>query len=220
MATIVLDSYATYAYDLYSFVPAMGISVSFWPADIGLESFGPRTYYGTLGSPADHPNNVFTDANDMISYYTSTGLTDVCNSVTNSQSINTYTPGVLQYAGTSTSYASPSRSLNSTYQNNNYRNLFVTSTVDIACSLSLTGGQTGTVVLEYADDSGFTTNTKTIQSTVNGNTGTLTIGLAITQTSSASLTGMVPPQKYYRWRTVNNTGTPTFTFRSAQEVLF
>lgn len=117
------------------------------------------------------------------------------------------------------SFATPTRSLNSAFQVSASRASFVSYTVDIATTLSLTGGQTGTVTLQYADDSGFTTNVKSIQSSVNGNTGTLTIGLALTQTASAAVTGIIPAGKYVRIATANTTGTPTFTYRTGQEVL-
>lgn len=117
------------------------------------------------------------------------------------------------------SYTTPTRSLNTAFQVSTTRNSRVSYAVSIAATLSLTTGQSGTVVLEYADDSGFTTNVKTIQSSINANTGSLAIGLNLTQTVTASVSGDVPSGKYVRLRTVNNTGTPTFTFVSAQEVL-
>lgn len=121
-------------------------------------------------------------------------------------------------AGTTLAFSSSARTLNTAFQIDASRSSFVSYTVDVASTLSLTGGQTGTCTLQYADDSGFTTNVVTVQSSVNGNTGTLTIGLALTQTSTAALTGMVPAGKYVRIATANTAGTPTFTFRSAQEV--
>lgn len=117
------------------------------------------------------------------------------------------------------SFATPTRSLNSAFQVSSTRAAMVSYTVDIASTLSLTSGQTGTVTLQYADDSGFTTNVKTVQSSANGNTGSLTIGLGLTQTATASLTGIIPAGKYVRLVTANTTGTPTFTMRTAQEVL-
>lgn len=126
------------------------------------------------------------------------------------------TVGVLLAAR---SFSYPTRSLNTAFQPSTSRDCFVSYSVDIACTLSLTTGQSGSVILEYADDSGITTNVKTVQSTANANTGTLAIGLALTQTATASLTGIIPTGKYVRLRTVNTTGTPTFTYRGSQEVL-
>lgn len=117
------------------------------------------------------------------------------------------------------SFSNPTRSLNSSFQISSSRNALVSYTVDVSSALSLSGGQTGTVTLKYADDSGFTTNVVSVQSAVNGNTGTLTIGLGLTQTGTASITGMIPAGKYVQIQTANTSGTPTFTFRAAQEVL-
>lgn len=117
------------------------------------------------------------------------------------------------------SFGTTTRSLNSAFQVSSTRASAVAYTVDVGASLSLTGGATGTVTLQYADDSGFTSGVTTVQSTVNGNTGTLTIGLALTQTSSATLTGIIPAGKYVRITTANTAGTPTFTYRAGAEVL-
>jgi len=121
-------------------------------------------------------------------------------------------------AGTNRAFASPMRSLNSAFQIDASRDAAVSYTVDVSATLSLTSGQSGTVTLEYADDSGITTNVVTVQSGVNGNTGSLTIGLNLTQTATCSLSGVIPGGKYVRIRTTNTSGTPTFTYRAAQEV--
>lgn len=117
-------------------------------------------------------------------------------------------------------FNNPTRSLNSAFQISTTQDALVSYSVDISASLSLSGGQTGTVTLQYADDSAFTTNVKTVQSSVNGNTGTLTIGLGLTQLGTAAVSGMVPAAKYAKIITANTAGTPTFTYRTAQEVLF
>lgn len=122
-------------------------------------------------------------------------------------------------AGTNRSYSAASRTLNSAYQISTTRDCFVSYGVDVSATISLLAGQTGTVVLEYADNSGMTTNVVTVQTSVNGNTGTLTVGLNLTQTTTQSVTGIIPAGKYVRLRTVNTTGTPTFTYRTGQEVL-
>lgn len=128
----------------------------------------------------------------------------------------------LEWLGSANSFAfaNPSRTLNNAFQISTTRDANVTYAVDIACAISLTTGEQGTVFLEYADDSGFTTNVVEVCRSVNGNTGTLSIGLALTQNATGCVSGMIPAGKYARLRTQNNTGTPTFTFRRAQEVLF
>lgn len=117
------------------------------------------------------------------------------------------------------SFATTTRSLNSAFQVSSSRASMVAYTVDIGSGLTLSGGTAGTVTLQYADDSGFTTNVATVQSTVDGNTGTLTLGLATTQTVSATLSGLIPAGKYVKIATANTTGTPTFTYRAGAEVL-
>lgn len=119
-------------------------------------------------------------------------------------------------AGTTRAFNNPTRSLNTAFQLT--RDTFVSYTVDIAATLTLSGGATGTVTLEYADDSGISVNVVTVQSSVNGNTGALTVGLSLTQTSTASIAGIIPANKYVRIRTTNTAGTPSFTYRYAQEV--
>lgn len=112
-----------------------------------------------------------------------------------------------------------SRSLNSGFQISTTRDSLVNYSVDVSATLSLVTGQVGTVFLEIASDSGFTTNLQELGRFVNGNSGTLTIGLNLTQNVTGTLSGFVPSGYYARLRTANTTGTPTFTYRSGQEVL-
>jgi hypothetical protein len=133
----------------------------------------------------------------------------------------TFTSGTLSAtASIARSFSAVSRTLNTAFQISTTRDAFATYCVDIAASISLTAGQTGTVFLDYADDIGFTTNLITIGRTSNGNTGSLTVGLNLTQTATASVSGLIPAGKFVRIRTVNTTGSPTFTAREGQEVLF
>lgn len=133
--------------------------------------------------------------------------------------------GALDYiknkpvAALARSQSNASRTLNSGFQISTTRDCFANYSVDIATSLTLTTGQAGTVYLEIASDSGFTTNLQELARFVNGNTGTLTIGLALSQNVTGTLSGYVPAGYYARLRTQNNTSTPTFTYRSGQEVL-
>lgn len=115
--------------------------------------------------------------------------------------------------------SSASRSLNSAFQISASRNCLVSYSVDVSCAITLTTGQTGTAFLEYADDSGFTTNVVEVCRFVNSNSGTLTIGLNLVQAVTGTLSGFIPTAKYCRIRTANTVGTPTFTYRSGQEVL-
>lgn len=117
-------------------------------------------------------------------------------------------------------FSNPARSLNTCFQISTSTDALVTYSVDIAATLSLTSGQSGTVFLEYSDNSTCTTNTVEVARATNGNTGTLTAGLNLTQTMSANVGGIIPSSKYARLRTANGSGTPVFNFRSGQEVKF
>lgn len=117
------------------------------------------------------------------------------------------------------SQASASRTLNTIFQVSATRWTQVRYSVDISTTVSLTGSQVGRVVLEMATNAAFTTGVQELQSFGNGNSGTLVVGLVLTQLCTACLSGQVPPGNYVRLRTVNTTGTPTFTYVSGQEVL-
>lgn len=116
--------------------------------------------------------------------------------------------------------ASPSggmqtRSFNSAFQPSTTRAVMVMYTVSISATLSLSGGQTGTAFLEISPDN---VNWVEIGRLSNGNTGTLTIELGITQVVAGQLAGFVPESYYVRIRTTS-TGSPTITYVQGQEVL-
>lgn len=110
-------------------------------------------------------------------------------------------------------------SLNSAFQISTLQNARVFFPVDITTSLSLTGGTAGNVTLKYADDSAFTTNVVTVMSGQGSNTGTLTIGLALSQVTTVTLAGFIPAGKYVKLITASTTGTATFAARAGQQVL-
>lgn len=118
------------------------------------------------------------------------------------------------------SFSNPSRALGTAFQPSTAEDTFGSYSVTIAATLSLSGGQLGSVILEYADDSAFTTNVKTVAQATNGNTGTLTLGLNTVQTYGANVSGIIPMSKWVRLRVSNVTGTPTTSFVNAQEVQF
>lgn len=132
---------------------------------------------------------------------------------------NSITVGAIEWGVSSTgvSFATsyPTRAVNTAYQVTG--NTLVVSSIEIDATLSLTSGAKGTVTLKYADDSGITTNVKTASVGVNGNTGTLTIGLNTVGAGGGNVMGFVPAGKYYKFVTTNTTGTPTYTVLSTQE---
>lgn len=118
-------------------------------------------------------------------------------------------------AGTARSYATPTRTLNTAYQVSTTQDAHVSYAIDISVTSVLLAGTQGTVFLEYADNSAMTTNLVTVSSGTSSTGGVLNV----TNISTAGVIGIVPAGKFVRLRTANTTGTPTFTFRSAQEVL-
>jgi hypothetical protein len=171
-------------------------------------------FAGKANTTHTHTASQITDfASAVDARIASTTLTQA-NWLTTSTSSSSYIKNKPTFT-----YGSTTRSLNTAFQISTTSAAFATYTVDVATTLSLTGGQTGTVTLQYADDSSFTSNVVNVQSSVNGNTGTLTVGLDLTQTSTASVTGVIPAGKWVRIATANTAGTPTFTYRAAQEVL-
>lgn len=119
----------------------------------------------------------------------------------------------------SRSFANPSRSLNSAFQISTTRDASVSYSARIANALSLAGGAAGDVILEYADNSGMSTNVVEVSRFGNSNTGTLVVGLALNDAIAGVVSGVIPAGKYVRLRTSNTTGTPTYTYLRAQEVL-
>ncbi len=125
----------------------------------------------------------------------------------------------LPTAPASPSQSSQSRSLNSAFQISSTRAAMVFYSVRIVTTASIGGNQDGDVILEIASDSGFTTNVQTLSITQNAQAISLAIVLNSVQTQTGVLSGFVPAGYYTRLRTVNTTGTPTYTYRSGQEVL-
>lgn len=117
------------------------------------------------------------------------------------------------------SQSAATRSLNTIFQVSASRWALVRYSIDISTTVSLSGSQIGSVILEMATNAAFTTGVQTLQSFSNGNSGTLVIGLVLTQLNTACLSGDVPAGNYVRLRTVNITGVPTFTYQVGQEIL-
>lgn len=112
-----------------------------------------------------------------------------------------------------------SRSLNTAFQISSTRAAYVSYSVKLTVTASITGGQDGDVFLEIASDSGFTANVQTIAVAGLGQTYTLAVALQGVQPQTGCVFGFVPAGYYVRLRTVNNTGTPTYSVRAGQEVL-
>lgn len=119
----------------------------------------------------------------------------------------TATPKTMKSQGAAT------RSLNTSFQIDMDKDVAVIYTVSISASLTLSGGQTGQVFLEISPDN---STWQTISSAECSITGSLVVGVAITNVSRQPNNGFVPRGYYVRLRT---NGTATFTYQSGQEVI-
>lgn len=135
-------------------------------------------------------------------------------------SANSITVGLIEWGVSSTgpqfAVSNPIRALSTAYQV--MGNTLVIGSIEQDASLSLSGGTKSTITLQYADDSGFTTNVKTASVGVNGNTGTLTLGLNTVGAGGGNVVGFIPASKYYKFVPANSTGTSTNTVLNVQEV--
>lgn len=121
---------------------------------------------------------------------------------------------------------SPSRSLVSTvnaangFQVSSTRNSDVRYSVTINTTVSLSGNATGYVVLEICPTNSATgSDWIEVGRVTSGQSGTLVIGLTLTQQGGGQLAASVPAGWYTRIRTVNTAGSPSYTLNSSQEVL-
>lgn len=109
---------------------------------------------------------------------------------------------------------SSSRSLNSSFQPSTTHDTFVSYSVQIACTLSLTTGQTGTISIQTSPNNSTWTE---IGKFVNTNTGSLVIGLSLTNTNTGQLTAYVPSGYYVK---LVSSGTGISTYITGQELAY
>jgi hypothetical protein len=102
------------------------------------------------------------------------------------------------------------RSFNTAYQLSTTEDLNITVSATVSCSLTLLAGADGSAILEFSANG--TTGWTYIGQIDGSNTGTLTVGLNTNQKTGGTITAGLPKSHYWRLRTVNNTGTPTFTW--------
>lgn len=112
------------------------------------------------------------------------------------------------------------RSLNAAYQVSSTRPAWVTYSVQITVTASLTGGQQGDVVMEIASNAAFTAGVQTVAISGLGQTYSLAVAIQGVQPQTGVVSGFVPAGYYVRLRTVSVTGSPVFTYRAGQETLF
>lgn len=114
----------------------------------------------------------------------------------------------------SQTFTNPSRALNSSFQISSTRNANVSYAVDITCTATLIGGQTGTITLQYADDSGITTNVVSLPGGQASNSVSLAIALTAVNSGTVNLHGVIPAGK---WVKIGSSGTATMAIRAAQQ---
>jgi len=121
--------------------------------------------------------------------------------------------GIVTAAGnmaTPIAIASGARNFNQAYQVSTTSQSHISVSPQLSCSLSLSGGTSGTIVLEISANG---STGWIFQGEISGsNTGTLTIGLNTTQITGGQMTADLPAGYYWRLTTTNVTGTPTYTF--------
>lgn len=105
-------------------------------------------------------------------------------------------------------------SLNTAAQLSTTRDVLVSYPIEVANSSLLLGAASGSLYLEYADNSAFTTNVVTFGPFTSAISGVL----SLINTGPTTVTGVIPAGKYRRVRSVTNSGTVTFTPRAGQEV--
>lgn len=100
------------------------------------------------------------------------------------------------------------------------RNVMVNYSVTIVSTATIAGSASGTVVLEVAPTNSATPGDWVeIARFTNGQAITLALTLQSVQTLAHVLMAVIPAGYYAKLRTINNAGTPTFSFNSGQEVL-
>lgn len=111
-------------------------------------------------------------------------------------------------------FSKPSRSLNSAFQMSNSSDVFVLYTVPVTTVAALLVGSRARIILQYADNSGMSTNLVNVHASEFG----IGSGLAVTGYGTITLCAVIPKNKYVRLVSSNVLGTPTFGTVDAFEV--
>lgn len=106
------------------------------------------------------------------------------------------------------------------FQVSSTRDALVSYNATIVSTATIAGAQSGTVVLEVASTNSATAGDwKEVARFTNGQALSLAITLQSVQTMAGNLTGFIPKGYYAKLRTINNLGTPSFSYNSGQEML-
>ena len=159
----------------------------------------------SIGSPMNLPvsNATQTALNGkQATLSAGTNITIVGNTISATTSASTYQTATFANSTTATQISTTKES-------------YVQYAYDATVTISLLAGQSVTAILEYADNSGMSTNLVTLDAAVTSNSGVLNL----TQTNTLKVSGFVPPAKYRRVRFVTSgTGVSApSTIKSSQE---
>lgn len=106
------------------------------------------------------------------------------------------------------------------FQPSSTRDAFVSYSLTIATTATIGGSASGTVVLEVAPTNSATAGDWVeVARFTNGQSVSLALALQSVQTLAGQVNGMVPAGYYAKLRSINNSGTPTYTYNSGREVL-
>lgn len=97
----------------------------------------------------------------------------------------------------------------------------VAYSVTVAVTATIGGASSGTVVLETAATNSATPGDWTeVARFTNGQAITLAIVLQSVQTIAGELSGYVPAGSYVKLRSIDNAGSPVYTYNTGRELLF
>lgn len=106
------------------------------------------------------------------------------------------------------------------FQLSTTRDAIVNYSTTIVTAATLAAGAVGSIVLEVAATNSSSAGAwQEIGRLTNGQVFSLAAAIGCTQTVSGQVGGVVPASYYARLRSINTTGTPTYTYNSGQEIL-
>lgn len=206
----------------------IGTGLSLTAGVLSATATGSASWASITGTPTTLSGYGITDGvtlSALSAYATTTALTSGL-----ATKFNTPTGTASQYirgdgslatlpAASTPSQAAATRTLNTIYQVSATRGAWATYSVQLQVTATIAGGQNGDVILEIASDSAFTANVQTLSISGLGQTYSVAVAIQGVQPQTGVVSGFIPAGYYARLRTVNNTGTPTFTYRAGQETL-
>jgi hypothetical protein len=129
--------------------------------------------------------------------------------------VGDWLPAVLPYLNDTFTVANNSRSIGTAFQPSTTRPVLFICSVRIVSALTISGGAAGRC--ELLSDSSATPTTVRAR-VAGGCTGTVVVGVSLTDTAEATMAWLVPTGDYVKLATTNETGTPTFTLTAQWEL--